>query len=245
MKSHDNIIRLVKNWRWVWTLDPFTGCPYGTIENKRWCYGICYARQMDARWWYNFSDLIYRDFINDIHIEKIWKKLLTIPFVRLWTMCDPSSDWEHTIGIIRKIKPYIKNIVIITKHWTTLTESQKKELEWVCINTSISALDSQVQINHRLKEYNDLKKYCNSVLRVNTCDFIDKELKEVQDWLLKNDKVIDNILRIPSNHKLVTEWVIIVKKCNFINKPVYASMHDDNIYFWNCIDCPDQCWINL
>lgn len=245
MKTHDNVIRLSKNARGMWTLDPFTWCPHWTYEDKRWCYWVCYAKKLDTMWWYNFSTLVYRDFINELHIKKIWKKLEKVPFIRLWTMCDPSADWEHTISIVKKIKPYVKNIVIVTKHWNILTEEQKKELEWVCVNTSISALDSLIQINHRMKQYTELKKYCSSVLRVNTCDFIDERLKKIQDWLLNNDKVINNILRIPKNHTLVLEWKIRVKKCNFLNKPVSASMHDDNVYFWNCIDCPDQCWITL
>ena len=41
-------------------------------------------------------------------------KLKKIPFVRIGIHCDPSSDWEHTLKIVDRIKPYQKNIVIIT-----------------------------------------------------------------------------------------------------------------------------------
>lgn len=199
---------------------------------------------MDVRWWYNFRNLVYRDFIDEEHIKNIWKRISKIEFVRLWTMCDPSSDWEHTIKIIEKIRPYINNIVVITKHWTKLSEEQMKKLEWICINTSISALDSPQKIEYRISMYRKLKAYCNSILRVNTCDFIDERLKKLQNFLLSQEKVIDNILRIPKNHELVINWIIKVEPIEFINwKSVYASVYNKNAYFWNCYDCPDKCGI--
>lgn len=245
MKTHDKIIRLTKNARWIYSLDPFTGCSYWTQHDKKWCYWVCYAKKMDARWWFDFSKLVYRDFLNELHIQKIWKQIINIPFIRLWTMCDPSSDWEHTINIVKKIKHYQKNIVIITKHWTKMTKEQMRELEWVCINTSISALDTIKQISYRIKMYNEFKKYWNSILRVNTCDFIDERLKKIQDNLLINDKVIDNVLRIPKSHKLVKEWVIRVEKHKFLWSEVYASMHDKSVFFGHCDDCKEQCWITM
>ena len=79
--------------------------------------------------------------------------------------------------------------------------------------------------------YNKLKKYCNSVLRVNTADFNDEKLKEIQDDLLKNDKVINNILRMPQNHYLVTSGTVNVKKVRFLESDVYASVADDSVHF--------------
>ena len=152
------------------------------------------------RWGFDFTKLVYRDFENEQEFNKICKKLSKIDFVRLWTMCDPSSDWGHTIKIVNKIRPFIKNIVIVTKHWHRLTEDQRIQLSWIYINTSISALDTEWQIIHRLNEYETLKNYCYSILRVNTCDFIDNKLRDIQNNLLKNENVIDNILRIPKNH---------------------------------------------
>ena len=140
MREYTNIITLSQNSRGVWDLDPFKWCPYWLKLNKNWCYGNCYAAKIARLRWFDFWKLVKRDFKDEKHLQSIWKKLSKIPFVRLWVSCDPSSDWDHTISIIKKIKPYIKNIIIITKHWNILTDKQCKELEWLCINTSISAL---------------------------------------------------------------------------------------------------------
>ena len=66
-----------------------------------------------------------------------------------------------------------KQIVIITKHWNNLTSKQMKELSKfnICFNTSVSALDNKRQLTNSLKQYNKLKKYCKSILRIVSCDF--------------------------------------------------------------------------
>lgn len=80
---------------------------------------------------------------------------------------------------------------------------------------------------------------------MNTADFNDKNLKNIQNDLLKNEKVIDNILRFPKNHYLVKKGIINVKKYKFLKTEVYASRHNDNTYFGFCDNCPEQCGINL
>ena len=114
MRQYNTKITLVKNNRWVWDLDPFKWCYYWTIDNKRGCYWLCYAAKIAKFRWFDFSSVIYRDFENYKHIKEIWRQLKNIPFVRLWTMCDPSHDREHTLKIVELIKPYQKNIVIIS-----------------------------------------------------------------------------------------------------------------------------------
>lgn len=115
MKKYLNKIELVKNFRGVYDLDPFKGCVNSKINNNTGCYGICYAARIAKSKGYNFGDVVKRYFIDDKHFKKIVKQLKNIPFVRLGVMCDPSFDWEHTLNIVDKIKPYQKNIVIVTR----------------------------------------------------------------------------------------------------------------------------------
>ena len=166
-------------------------------------------------------------------------------FVRIGSSCDPSDDWDHTLYIIEKIKPYIKNIVVITKHWKEFREDQLSKLNNICINTSVSALDSEKIIERRLFWYNKLKNYCKSILRVNTADFNNSKLKNIQNYLLNNKKVIDTILRLDKNHELVKNNIVNIKKYKYMGANIFASKHNENIYFGYCDQCPEQCGINL
>lgn len=253
MKNYTQKIKLVKNSRGVWDLDPFKGCFYGIKYNKKGCYGLCYAAKIAKFRGYDFGKTIYRYFENENQIKNIGRKLqqtsfiegIQPQFVRLGVMCDPSYDWGHTLDIINNIKKYNPYIVIITKHWTELKKEQLYKLQNLCINTSISALDSNSEIKYRLYWYNKLKKYCKSVLRVNTADFNDKKLKNVQDNLLKNENVIDNILRFPKNHHLVKNNIVNVKKCKFLTSNIYASISNQSTFLGYCDNCPAKCGLNL
>ncbi|MBP9764360.1 MAG: hypothetical protein KBD03_03475 [Gammaproteobacteria bacterium] len=259
-KSYTNKITLVKNDRGVWGLDPFKGCPYGMgsiytskdfglfetrYNSKRGCYGICYANSIAKFRGFNFAKLQKRDFLDQKHFDSISKKLKKIDFVRLGVNCDPSTDWGHTLKIIGMIKPYIKNIVVITKHWNELTQDQLKHLNGVCVNTSVSALDNEHDLMMRMYWYNELKKHCKSVLRVCTASFNDMNLKKLQDKLLNNENVIDNVLRFNKNHELVKAGIINVKKYKFLKTNVYASKHKEDIYFGHCDGCLEKCGIGL
>ena len=167
---------------------------------------------------------------------------MKIPFVRMGVCCDPSDDWEHTISIIKQIRPFQGRIVIVTKHWEELSDKQIESIRGLVVNTSISALDSDLDIRHRLKQYNRLKASCYSVLRVNTAKFFDDKMNERQRLLLHNDNVIDNVLRFKK--KKVDG--IDIKRHTFLNdKKVLASKHDDAVYFGDCYGCPDLCGVNM
>ena len=256
MQKFTEKITFVKNGRGIWDLDPFKGCEDGIKNNPNGCYGLCYAAKSAKIRGFDFSKTVYRYFENEKQIKKIGKKLqqtsfidgVCPKFIRLGVMCDPSFDWGHTIRIIDKIKKYNTNIVIITKHWKSLNDNQLeyiKNLKNIYINTSISALDTNDQIKHRLKQYNTLKKYCFSVLRVNTADFNDQKLRKIQKELLENESVIDNILRINPCHHLVQNNIVNIKKYKFINNEVWASKFNKDTYFGTCDNCPEQCGVNL
>lgn len=161
------------------------------------------------------------------------------------------EDWQHTIDICVVISKAKKPIVIITKHWDALSDKQLKELSQldVCVNTSVSALDTGIEIVHRLEQYNKLKKYCNSVLRIVSCDFVQDNPDnfipiKIQENLFKNDNIINTVFRPSINNPLVINGVINVKKVKFLKSQVWASVYKETAYLGLCKDCPDMCGIS-
>lgn len=251
--NFSNKITLIKNSRGVYDLDTSKGCYSGLTKNKKGCYGECYAARSASQYGYNFNNTIERNFENINHVASIRKAIINIdmPFIRIGVAGDPSENWFHFMKVVNLIYG-CKPIVVITKHWNTLSESQLKELKNydLCINTSISALDKINLIEHRLKEYNRLKKYCKSVLKVVSCDFNINNLtglifKHTQDELFKNDNVIDNVLRVSKNNELVKRGIINIKKDFFLTSKKYFSKVNNKTHTGNCINCPEMCGINI
>ncbi len=116
------------------------------------------------------------------------------------------------------------------------------------INTSISALDTDKQIEYRLNQYNLLKNYCNSVLRIVSCDF-NKNNKEgeirsiIQNELFKNKNIIDTVFRPLRNNYFVNNNIINIEKVKFINSKVWASVYNKNTHLGKCDKCPDMCGV--
>ena len=163
-------------------------------------------------------------------------------------MGDPSEDWQHTIDVCKIISKSEKPIVIITKHWNILTNEQLEEIKElnICINTSISALDNDDEIGTRLNQYNRLKKYCKSVLRIVSCDFNLKNHEgylrsKIQKELFKNENVIDTIFRPSKNNPLILNKIINVEKVKFLKSEVLTSIFNKNTYLGDCNNCPDLC----
>jgi hypothetical protein len=266
MKSYKNKITLVENRRGCYILDTVKGCS-ACVNKPRGCYGDCYAKNISARYGFDFSkpidrifekektgQLYFLDFYDSKHEDKIIYDLkkIKMPFVRIGEMGDPSENWEHTINVCETIKKSGKKIVIITKHLKQIPKHLLKKLRSVevCINTSISALDSDTEISYRLHQYNMLKKYCNSVLRVVTCEFnVENEegfiRDKIQKELLKNEKVIDTIFRPSRNNPSVLNKVVKTKKVKFLKSEVLASVYSRNTFFGYCKNCKEMCGINL
>jgi len=266
MKQWKNTIALNKNNRGCYILDTIKGCSACSKEKPNGCYGNCYAKNISSRYNFDFSNIVKRDFYKDKqqlylfdyfdtkHVNKIIKKLkkIDMPFVRIGEMGDPSENWNHTINVCKMISVAKKSIVIITKHLNTIPNSLLTDIKKldICINTSISALDTESEINHRLKLFSRLKKYCNSVLRIVSCDFNKSNIEglkkyKIQEKLFKNDKVIDTIFRPNLNNNYVTSKMINVDKIMFLKKEVYASIYNTNTHFGYCSKCHDMCGINL
>ena len=265
MKIYKSYITLNKNARGCYIIDTIKGCPACLKDNLNGCYDECYAYKIAKRYDFEFKKPVLRDFkYNDkqlyfygfkdlTHINKIVNQIrkADMPFIRIGEMGDPSENWEHTIKICKEIYNYGKKIVIITKHWNTISDKLLKDIEKMnlYINTSISALDNDEQIDKRLNEFYRLKNVCNSILRIVSCDFNKQNeqglhLSLIQKELFKNNKNIDTIFRPSINNKLVLKKVINVKKIRFLNSYCSASIFNKNTYFGYCNKCPDKCGLN-
>lgn len=261
MRTYSNIISLTKNSRGVYSIDPSLGCKSGLEENVNGCFNDCYANRIAKIYGYDFSKTVYRDFKSKAHLKQIKNQIrkVKLPFIRMGTMGDPSENWCHTLKICELIqlekqltifKDEPKEIVIITKHWKQLTNEQLERLSKlnVCINTSISALDNLSKIDFLLSEYEKLKSYCRSVLRVVTFDF-NKENPEglrlsiIQDHIIKNRVFIDTVFRSSKKNRLVIEGVINVSKTKFLGKNSLVSKLNKKTYFGKCDTCIEKCGV--
>lgn len=252
MKNYLPIITLNKNGRGIWDMDVSKGCSSGLENNSKGCYGDCYAAKSAKIRGFDFSVTVLRYFKSVSHEIRIIKKINSIDmsFIRIGCSGDPSENWEHTFSILSKIKRCNKEIVIITKHWNTIPDkflNQLKEYK-VCVNTSVSALDEPVQLSKCLSEYNRLKPYCKSILRVVSCDFNkDNEtgnaLSSIQDLLFKNTPVIDTVFRPSKKNMLVTDGVINISIKRFLNSRQIVSKFNKKAYLGKCENCIDKCGI--
>jgi|WetSurMetagenome_2_1015567.scaffolds.fasta_scaffold14042_3 hypothetical protein len=263
MKNYKGKITLIKNHRGCYILDTVKGCKICKSKSLG-CYDNCYAQNIASRYDFNFREPIKRDFCKDnkqlyfngfydtSDIGKLICKIKNIdmPFIRIGEMGDPSEDWEHTINICKEISISKKAIVIITKHWKIINNNLLNDIKKLNItfNTSISALDNNFEIEHRLKQFERLKKYCNSILRIVSCDFNENNQEgyirnKEQIKLFNNNKIIDTVFRPSLNNKLVKDKIINVKKIKFLKNNVWASMVDENAYLGYCNSCPDMCGI--
>jgi hypothetical protein len=263
MKKYKSIITLSKNERGIWDLDTIKGCKTGIELNSNGCYGDCYAAKTAKRYGIDFSVSINRDFINEQHRKLIVSKIekIDMPFIRIGCSGDPSEDWRHTLNIIHKIRNESqlslfdlkskKQIVIITRHWNTLTDVQLNEIAKynICINTSISALDPIDVLNNSLEQYERLKPFCKSVLRIVSCDFNIKndtglKLSKIQEKLFDNDNVIDTVFRPSTSNEFVRNSIVNIEKQRFIKSKTLVSKFNRKTYLGKCAGCKEMCGIN-
>lgn len=254
MREYSNRISLTKNARGIYSLDTSIGCSSGMQNEKGGCFGDCYAAKSAKIYGYDFSKTVYRYFENEKHRRKIVLQISKIPmgFVRIGTSGDPSEDWNHTIDVCSKIENYNKQIVIITKHWTLLS---KEDLQYIskaniCINTSVSALDKPHIIEKCIEQYNKLKQYCKSVLRIVTCDFntdneYGKEFSLIQQRLLLNDNLLETVLRLNKNSELIKNGIVNYSKSKFLGNNTIISKRKSSIYFGHCSKCHEMCGIGM
>lgn len=253
-REYSNKISLTKNSRGVYCIDTSIGCSSGMLNNECGCYNDCYAAKSAKLYGYDFSKTVLRCFENRKHETKIISKInnIKLDFVRIGCSGDPSENWSHTIDVLKVISKANKEIVIITKHWTNLTDDHLVFLSTinVCINTSVSALDDTKLLNNSIEQYKRLKPYCRSVLRIVSADFnlqndIGKLLSEIQHSLFKNEDTLDTVLRVSKNNKLIKDGIINVKKGLFLGKNTLMSKLNKKTYFGKCSTCHEMCGVKI
>lgn len=264
MRTYKEIISLSNNERGIWDLDTIKGCESGLLNNEKGCYNDCYAFKTAKRYGIDFSKSIERNFIDEKHRLEIVRQIekIDMPFIRIGCAGDPSENWEHTIKIISELRrknqlslfdiSSKKQIVIITRHWKELTDLHLLELSKynVVFNTSISALDSFELINKSLNQYNRIKPFVKSILRIVSCDFNEeneegKRMAEIQRNLFKNDNIIDTVFRPSKNNYFVQNEIIKTKKSAFMKSTQLLSKYNKKTFTGKCANCLEMCGLNL
>jgi len=254
MKEYSNKISLVRNGRGVYCIDTTMGCSSGMAANTGGCYNDCYAAKTAKRYGHDFSKTVLRYFESEKHKRDILNQITKVkmPFIRIGASGDPSEDWQHTINILKVLSKCNTEIIIITRHWTLLTDEQLIYLGTlnICINTSVSALDNTEMLDRSIEQYNRIKTYCKSVLRIVSCDFnlnntIGHRLAKVQAELFKNESTLDTVFRSSKNNKFVVEKIINVKEEIFNGKKCLASKFNRKTYMGKCSTCKEMCGVNI
>ena len=213
MRLFKPVLSVSENRKGVLDIDTVKGCTIGMANYPgKGCYGLCYAYRMAHCRGIDFKNSVSRK-VNKYEKKSIQQVVKKHPakWFRIGTMGDPSHDWELTISVCEWLGR-AKIPVIVTKHWVNMADSQIDRLLkcGVIINTSISALDTVDEIEHRLSQFHRLQgKNVGSVLRIVSAKFGDTEWglrkAKIQDYLFSFSPTIDNPLRIPFSDKRVME----------------------------------------
>jgi hypothetical protein len=141
-----------------------------------------------------------------------------------------------------------KTPVVVTKHWKEIPSNILSRFSKIgaIFNTSISALDMEDEREHRLDQFYRIRQSgVKSWLRIVTAKYgITDEgryLSTIQKWLLINEPIIDNPLRIPMNDRRVLDGTIIASMITDMAGKSSISRMNDNSYLGYCSRCPDQC----
>jgi hypothetical protein len=254
MASYSPRITLTRNSRGIYSLDTVMGCASGMANEPGGCYGDCYSANAARRYGRDFSVNVLRYFESEAHRRSIVARInrIRLDFVRIGSSGDPSEDWAHTVNILRGIDKCNRQIVIITRHWHTLTNEQLAYFGTinVVVNTSVSALDKPHVRDHCVAQYERMKPYCKSILRVVSCDFnINNErghlMARAQSELFKHDATIDTVFRPSKRNPLVTDGVVNVARSRFMDGVSLVSKHNPSAYMGKCSTCHEMCGLNV
>lgn len=237
------------NRKGVLDVDTVKGCRLGMGAHPNGgCYQCCYAAKMAALYGYDFAVSVSRKPLNR-DVRSIEKAVALHPasWFRVGTMGDPCHDWENTVGVCEWLGKF-KTPVVITKHWEVATDSQVQRLASVgaIVHTSISALDSPVELKHRLGQLDRFRLFgVKSMARLVSARFGNTEtgnsLAAIQDGLFQLSPIIDNPLRVPATDDRVARGDIIVSRVKDIQGLASISIARSNAYVGVCGKCPDQC----
>lgn len=254
-RQYHEAITASANLKGCMDVDTVKGCTPGMSAQDGGCYGECYAAKIAVRYGIEFGTSIVRGFVDrwqhrDILVRQIRQHPLS--WYRIGVMGDPSYDWNHTLNVIRQLRPAAKTAVIVTKHWKPLTDdhlSQLLELD-VVFNTSNSALDTEAQSKYRVAQFQRLQHYgIRSFNRVVTCQFGDtewgREAQRRQEYLLALTPIIDNPLRVsPDNPHVLNGDILTTRRHDAVGGGILVSLHDPSVFLGHCGQCPDQCGVD-
>jgi hypothetical protein len=252
---YHRVLTVTENGKGVLDVDTVKGCTLGMrAYPDGGCYGECYAYKTAHQYGIDFSTSVSRQFMGREHKGTLIKIMLrhNAGWYRIGTAGDPCHDWKHTVAIINAFWHLHKVPVIITKHWIPLSDDQLVKLKSLgtVINTSTSGLDTDDEIEYRVKQIKRIEDVgIKSVNRVVTCLFGKsqwaRECKEKQDYLLSLPNIIYNPLRAShSNEHVKNGDIILIEKTGAIGGGKYVSLHDPKIYLGKCNACPDQCGVD-
>lgn len=264
MKNYQPYISLHQNDRGIWDLDTTKGCASGIALDAKGCYGDCYAAKSAKVYGYNFGVSIDRHFRNEAHRLEIVNKIkkIDMPFIRIGCSGDPSENWQHMLNILKQLTTesqlslfdyrFSRQIIVITRHWKLLSEAQLHQLAAfnLTVNTSVSALDSSELINNSLTQYERLKPFCKSILRIISCDFNTgneegRRRLRMQEILFKNEGTIDTVFRPSKSNSFVLSGLINAKQGNFLGKKTLMSKYNKKTYVGKCQSCKEMCGLYL
>lgn len=253
MKQYSGKISLVRNSRGIYCLDTSMGCESGMQQNGG-CYGDCYAAKSAKLYGFDFTKTVLRHFESQRHKREIVAQIdrMKLDFVRIGCSGDPSENWDHCFEVLRVISKSNKQIVIITRHWTLLTDQQLSYLSNVniCVNSSVSALGSPEMRHRAIEQYNRIKPFCRSVLRIVSCDFnLENEtghrLFKIQSDLFRNEDTLDTVFRPSKNNPLVIDGVINVKTGIFNGNKQLMSKINKKTFTGKCSNCHQMCGVTM
>lgn len=251
LQKYGSKLTVSENQKGVLDVDTVKGCTFGMKARPgTGCYGACYANKIAQAYGQNFPVSVSRKPADDERkqIEKTIRKHPASWF-RIGTMGDPCHDWENTVEVCEWLHK-IKQPIIITKHWRAVPDELLDRFKAcrVVFNTSVSALDTDEELSHRLSEWRRLSAYgIKSILRIVSCKFGNTDkgrtCTEVQDMLftLGGNEAIDNPLRLTLNDQRVIDGDIIVERMQDLAGLATISKMNPETYIGPCEACPDQC----
>jgi len=251
-RQYSTVLTAEVNRKGVLDVDTVKGCAAGMAGRPMGCYGACYAAATARFRGIDFTKAVTRTTYGAAHTSRIEHAVKMAPhgLFRVGTMGDPCHDWEHTVQAVEWLASYAVPVVV-TKHWYIATDEQLRRLVrcGAVLNTSVSALDTAPQLSHREGQ---VKRYARlggvSVSRAVSCDFdrshpTGLRLADIQDRLLSQRHVIDNPLRIPTNHELVVSGVVRVHARRDLATVRMVSVARDDTYIGHCDMCPEKCGV--
>lgn len=251
LQKYGSKLTVNENQKGVLDVDTVKGCTLGMKARPgTGCYGACYANKIAQAYGQNFPVSVSRKPADEERkqIEKTIRKHPASWF-RIGTMGDPCHDWENTVEVCEWLHG-IKQPIIITKHWRAVPDELLERFKTcrVCFNTSVSALDTDEELRHRLTEWVRLQEYgIKSILRIVSCKFGDTETGRTLDAIqrrlfsLGGKEAIDNPLRLTLTDQRVLDGDILVERMQDLSGLATISKVNPETYIGSCEACPDQC----